>query len=153
VGSNLRLLERDEPGSALRSVARANHPARGRGDGPVLCVSGAAFDDLVFRQLARRWNTVRFLLVRGDGRGLQRAVDQRPRLVVMAAELGESFAPALRRWPALVDTPIVVMARRPTARDRARFLWSGASAYVAEPETVPEVDRLVGLLLEVAAGR
>jgi len=134
-------------------VARANHPAGGRRDGPVLCVSGGAFDDLVFRHLARRWNTVRFLLVRGDGRGLQRAVDQRPRLVVMAADLGESFTSALRRWSTLVDTPIVVLARSPSARERARFLWSGASAYVLEPETVTDVDLLVGVLLEVAAGR
>jgi DNA-binding response OmpR family regulator len=119
----------------------------------VLCVSGAAFDDLVFRHLARRWNTVRFLLVRGDGRGLPRAIDQRPRLVVMAAGLGESFATALRGWSGLVETPIVVLARSQSARERARFLWSGASAYVHEPETVSEVDHLVGLLLEVAAAR
>ena len=71
----------------------------------------------------------------------------------MAAELGESIATALRKWSDLVDTPIVVLARSQTARERARFLWSGASAYVSEPETVTEVDQLVGLLLEVASGR
>ena len=153
MASNLRLLEHQEPASPLRSVARSSHPAQGRRDGPVLCVSGAAYDDLVFRYLARRWNTVRFLLVKGDGRGLQRAVEQRPRLVVMAAELGESFVVALRRWTALVDVPIVALARTETARERARFIWSGASAYVSEPATVTDVDQLVRMLLEVSAWR
>jgi DNA-binding NarL/FixJ family response regulator len=153
-GVNLRLLERSEPVSLLRSSGSACHPAHHRHrDRPVVCVSGLGHEDTLFRDLARRWDAVRFLLVKGDGRGLQRAMDQSPRLVVVAAHLGETLVAALRRRTTPVPPPIVVLTPRSTARERARFIWAGASAYASEPSDLTEIDGLVGMLHEVAAWR
>ena len=151
---NLRLLERKEPVSLLKAPGSARHPAHYHlRDRPVVCVSGLDHDDALFRDLARRWDTVRFLLVRGNGRGLQRAMVQRPQMVVVAAHLGEALVAALRRQTTPVPPVIVVLAHQSTARERARFVWAGASAYVSVPSSMTEIDRLVGMLQEVAAWR
>ena len=153
-GVNLRLLERKEPVSVLRASGTASHPAHyRRRDRPVVCVSGVGHDDTTFRDLARRWDTVRFILVRGNGRGLQRAMDQRPQMVVMAAHLGEALVATLRRQTMPVSPAIVVMTPASSARERARFVWAGASAYLSEPSDMTEIDRLVGMLQEVAVWR
>lgn len=153
-GVNLRLLERKEPVSLARASGSASHPAHyRRRDRPVVCVSDIGHDDTFFRDLARRWDTVRFILVRGNGRGLQRAMEQRPQLVVMAAPLGETLVATLRRQTMPAAPAIVVMTPQSSARERARFIWAGASAYLSEPSDTTEIDRLVGMLQEVAVWR
>ncbi len=51
------------------------------------------------------------------------------------------------------ETPIVVLAHDADPRQRARFVWAGASAYIVKPLDVAELDRAVIALMEVAALR
>jgi DNA-binding response OmpR family regulator len=78
---------------------------------------------------------------------------QSPRIVVMAAHLGETLVATLCREALPVAPPIVVLTAESTARERARFVWAGASAYLSEPSGMTEIDGLVGMLHEVAARR
>jgi hypothetical protein len=52
-----------------------------------------------------------------------------------------------------VPPAIVVITPESSARERARFVWAGASAYLSEPSDMTEIDRLAGMLQEVAASR
>ena len=52
-----------------------------------------------------------------------------------------------------LETPIVVLAHDSGPRERARFIWAGASAYIVKPLDVAELDRAVMALMEVAALR
>jgi len=98
------------------------------------------------------------LVVAAGGRGgLQLAMRRRPRLVVLDADLpdidGAEMASRLRSRVLPPDTPIVILAHDADPRERARFIWAGASAYILKPLDVPELDRAVMGLMEVAALR
>ena len=85
------------------------------------------------------------------------AADGRPRLVVLEARLpdldSEQVLRALRRRILPSDCPVVILAANRSSRERARFIWAGASAYVDRPHDTSAVDRAVGGLLEAASSR
>jgi DNA-binding response OmpR family regulator len=100
---------------------------------------------------------VTFLRADGARAGLKLALERRPRLAVVEADLpdgdAEGLVRALRRAAMPPPAPIVVLADEGTPRKRARFLWAGASAYVSGPVSSSQMDRMVGILIEVAARR
>ncbi len=161
----LRLLDMPAPGrspsSAIagrsRADAFASHPAHGTRGGPVLYIGGEPDRRIHFTRIARRWQTIRLLLATTPRDGLQLAIDRRLRMVVLDAGLPDAgtgaLMRALRHRAASPTAPIVVLGSANTARERATFLWAGASAYVSTPFTVAEVEQTVGMLLEVAAVR
>jgi DNA-binding response OmpR family regulator len=60
---------------------------------------------------------------------------------------------ALRRLAMPPPTPIAILAHEGTPRERARFLWAGASAYVSDPDSISHINHMVGLLIEVSGWR
>ena len=88
--------------------------------------------------------------------GMEAASEHRPGLVVIDEALPDVDAEALvrriRRRGILHLAPIIVLgdSGRATA---ARFLWAGASVYLAKPLNTVEVDRAVVNLMEVASLR
>jgi DNA-binding response OmpR family regulator len=100
---------------------------------------------------------VNVVVAAGGRAGLQLAMRRRPRLVVLDADLpdvdGADMANHLRLRVLPHETPIVVLAHDADPRERARFVWSGASAYIVKPLNVAELDRAVMALMEVAALR
>jgi DNA-binding response OmpR family regulator len=99
----------------------------------------------------------RLLVARGGFAGLRLAVDRRPRLVFLEGLLPDvdaaSLVVALRRRVMAPRAPIVVLGHEDSARERARFIWSGASAYMTEPFDTAHFDKTLGMLLEVSAWR
>jgi DNA-binding response OmpR family regulator len=98
------------------------------------------------------------LIVAAGGRaGLQLATRRRPRLVVLDSDLpdidGAGMANHLRLRVLPHETPIVVLAHDAGPRERARFVWAGASAYIIKPLDVGELDRAVTALMEITALR
>jgi two-component system, sensor histidine kinase ChiS len=97
------------------------------------------------------------LVVEGGRSGLQVAMDHRLRLVVLDDRLpdvdGADLVTHLRQEVLKSETPIIVLANDADPRERARFLWAGASAYHSKPLNVAEIDKTVMVLMEVAALR
>jgi DNA-binding response OmpR family regulator len=151
----LRLLEPPGDCATERSAARASHPAQGIGRRPVLYICGEPESRIVLTRIARRWSAITLLVAEGGGDGLQMALERRPRLVVLDAHLpdvdAEELVATLRAEAARAPVPILVLANDPAPRERARFAWAGASAYVTKPLNIAEVDRTVGFLLDVTA--
>lgn len=159
----LRLV--DEPVDAIEKCAsrvppgaRASHPSHGARRRPVLYISDNDDDRILFTRLARRWATVKLLLAETGAAGLKLAIDRRPQMVILDARIpdvdgGAALVVALRRRVLPDHAPIVVVSVDGSPSARARFIWAGASAYVARPLDVAEVDRTVEMLLEVATFR
>lgn len=148
----LRLLD---PPSASNTRSRRWHPAsRAHVDGPLLYICGDPEGRIVFTRIARRWESLR-LVVADDGRtGLQVATKRRPRLVVLDDHLPDLDAAVLvkhlRRRVLSTESSVIVLAYDPDPRQRARFVWAGASAYFTKPLNVAEVDRSVATLLQIS---
>jgi len=152
----LRLLSRAAP--ATRASPDTNVPHRANGSRRrVLYVSGGDEARVLFLRVARRWENVKLLVAGNAEEGLALAIARRPGMVVLDAHLsdldGEKLVMALREQALDPSTPIVVLAHDGAPGERARFIWAGASAYIAKPLNVAEIDRTVGMLLEVAALR
>jgi CheY-like chemotaxis protein len=152
---NVQNLYRPSPSSPRsRFGARSNHPAVGR---LVLYVCGGPEDRILFTRIARRWKTSKLLVARSGEEGYEMAVSRQPRVVILDSDLtdmdGEKLAIALRERITEPDIPIVVLANDSAPRQRARYIWAGASACHAKPLIVAEIDRTVATLLEVASLR
>ncbi len=123
----------------------------------MLYVSGDREGRVLLARIAKRWDGVRLLFADSGEEGLDMAVNRRPRLVVLDARLsdvdGEKLVMALRERAMPPSAPIVVLAPDGAPSERARFIWAGASAFVTKPLNVAEIDRTVGMLLEVAGLR
>jgi DNA-binding response OmpR family regulator len=152
----LRLLERPLTRGQLRSDPRACHPSQYRRRTGLYIGSDPDKRGLCTNSGPRR-EMGRFLVARGGFAGLRLAIDRRPRLVVLEGCLPDvdaaSLVVALRQRVMAPPAPIVVLAQEDSARERARFLWSGASAYMTEPFDTAQFDKTVGMLLEVSAWR
>ncbi len=100
---------------------------------------------------------MRLVIVDGGRSGLQAAIKRRPRLVVLDDHLpdvnGLALVQHLRHRVLPTESPVIVLAHNGDPRQRARFVWAGASAYLTKPLNVGEIDRTVMVLLEVAALR
>jgi DNA-binding response OmpR family regulator len=146
-----------EPAEEIRRGQRAHPSSRPVLRGPALYISGDREGRIRFAQIARRWKGIRLLVVEGGRSGLQVAMDHRLRLVVLDDHLpdvdGADLVKHLRQEVLESDTPIIVLANDGDPRQRARFLWAGASAYHSKPLNVAEIDRAVMVLMEVAALR
>jgi len=66
---------------------------------------------------------------------------------------GADLVTHLRQEVLKSETPIIVLANDADPRQRARFLWAGASAYHSKPLNLAEIDKTVMVLMEVAALR
>jgi twitching motility two-component system response regulator PilH len=151
----LRLLERPLSTARTPADARACHPSqRGR---PVLYVGGEVNDRLVFTRIARRWRGVELVVADSAEEGLDIALSPKPRMVVLDSLLtdvdADEFVVALRSGAPASTVPILVLGHDKAPLVQARFLWAGASAYIAKPLLTAEVDLAVGLLLETASTR
>jgi CheY-like chemotaxis protein len=146
-----------EPSEEVRRGQRAHPSSRRLVRGPALYISGDREGRIRFAQIARRWKGIRLLVVEGGRSGLQVALDHRLRLVVLDDRLpdvdGADLVKHLRREVLESETPIIVLAQDADQRQRARFLWAGASAYHSKPLNVAEIDKTVMILMEVAALR
>ena len=148
----LRLLEPPAPSNAQ---GRRWHPAsRARAEGPLLYICGDPEGRIVFTRIARRWESLR-LIVADDGRtGLHVATKRRPRLVVLDDQLPDLDAVALvthlRRRVLSAESSVIVLAYDADPRQRARFVWAGASAYFTKPLNVADIDCSVATLLQVS---
>jgi CheY-like chemotaxis protein len=155
---DLRLLSRPaEPTEEVRRGQRAHPSSRPVVRGPALYISGDREGRIRFAQIARRWKGIRLLVVEGGRNGLQVAMDHRLRLVVLDDRLpdvdGADLVKHLRHEVLGGETPIIVLAHDADPRQRARFLWAGASAYHSKPLNVAEIDQTVMVLMEIAALR
>ena len=125
--------------------------------GPALYISGDRESRIRFTRIARRWKGIRLLVVEGGRTGLQVAMDHRLRLVVLDDHLpdvdGADLVRHFRQEVLAIDTPVMVLAQDADPRDRARFIWAGASAYHSKPLNVTEIDQTVMVLMEIAALR
>lgn len=152
----LRLLEHPVTRGQLESEARACHPSQFRRR-TVLYVGSDPDQRGLFTASGPGREMGRFLVARGGFAGLRLAIDRRPRLVVLEGFLPDvdaaSLVVALRQRVMAPPAPIVVLAHGDSARERARFIWSGASAYLTEPFDTAHFDKTVGMLLEVSAWR
>ena len=152
----LRLLEHPETRGQFRSDARACHPSQYRRR-TALYVGGDPDKRGLSTGTGSSREMGRFLVARGGFAGLRLAIDRRPRLVVLEGTLPDvdsaSLVVALRHRAMAPSAPIVVLAHDDSARERARFIWSGASAYMTEPFDSAHFDRTVGMLLEVSTWR
>ncbi|HVC71554.1 MAG TPA: hypothetical protein VNC61_14970 [Acidimicrobiales bacterium] len=85
------------------------------------------------------------------------AIDRSPRIIVMEQNLPDvdatSLVTELRQQIVPPGVPIVVLARATTPRQRARLIWAGANAIVAEPHDCVEIRRTVGMVLKVSCWR
>jgi DNA-binding response OmpR family regulator len=155
-GQVLRLLDRPVTRGQLRSDARAYHPSQYRRR-TALYVGSNPDKRGLFTDSGPRREMGRFLVARGGFAGLRLAIDRRPRLVVLEGCLPDvdaaSLVVALRQRVMAPPAPIVVLAHEDSARERARFIWSGASAYMTEPFDTAHFDKTVAMLLEVSAWR
>jgi len=124
---------------------------------PVLYIAGSDDDRVQFTRIARRWGTVKLVVAHGGREGLRLAADRRLSLVVLDASPadldGRELVVALRQRALTLDAPVVVLADTDVPSERARFIWAGASAYLTKPLDVAELDRTVGMLLQIAAAR
>jgi PleD family two-component response regulator len=148
----LRLVEGSKYLANLRPGARAWHPAQGRRRGPVLYIGGEESDNkMVLARAIRRREAVKLVVAGNAHAGLMAAIDRKPRMVVLDARLSDSDAETLvrtlRTQVMAPGAPIVVMARHGTPTERARFIWSGATAYLSGTLHEGEIDRTVGRLL------
>jgi len=123
----------------------------------VLYIGDDAHGRAEFVRIAKRWPMVKLLVARSGREGLAVAAERRLRIVVLDARLpdvrADELVVALRRRAMTPSAPIVVVAGADAARQRARFLWAGADAYLPMPLTPPDFDHTVGMLLEAAALR
>jgi len=153
---NLRVLERPT-GVDSPADRRAYHPSQVQRRRPALYISAEPADRVLFTRIARRWEAIKLLVAESGREGLQVAVDRRLRMIVLDARLPDvdsaALVTALRARAESREAPIIVLAHERSPSERARFIWAGARAYVAKPLDVAEIDRTVGMLLEVAAPR
>jgi DNA-binding response OmpR family regulator len=152
---NVQNRHRPTPSSTCsRFDARASHPAKGR---LVLYVCGGPEDRILFTRIARRWKHFKLLIAESGEEGFDIAVSRKPRVVILDSALtdmdGEKLVIALRQGAPEPAMPIVVLANDSAPRERARFVWAGATACHAKPLHVAEIDRTVAMLLEVASLR
>jgi DNA-binding response OmpR family regulator len=109
----------------------------------------------VFTRIARRWEGVRMIIADDARTAMYVAAKHRPRLVILDDELPDvdagQFVEHLRRRVLPRHTPVIVLSHDPDPRQRARFVWAGASAYFTKPLNVADVDRSVATLLEVGS--
>ncbi len=121
----------------------------------MLYIGGSDDDRVRFTRIARRWETVKLVVAHGGRDGLRLASDRRLSLVVLDASPadldGRDLVVALRQRAISPNAPIVVLADTDGSNERARFIWAGASAYLTKPLDVAELDRTVGMLLQIAA--
>jgi len=100
---------------------------------------------------------MRLVVAEGGRAGLHAAIKRRLRLVVLDDQLpdvdGAALVEHLRQRALPEACPIIVLAHDGDPRQRARFVWAGASACLTKPLNVAEIDRTVMVLLEVAALR
>lgn len=126
--------------------------SRSNADRPILYICGDPEGRTIFTRIARRWDDTR-LVVTDDGRtGVHIAIKRRPRLVVLDDDLpdvdGLALVEHLRRRVLPGDTPVVVLSHDSSALARARFVWSGADAYLTKPLSVAEIDGVVAHLID-----
>ena len=149
----LRLVEPSRPSPAPTARGRRWHPAfRSSADRPILYICGDPEGRAVFTRIARRWDDTR-LVVTDDGcTGVHVAIKRRPRLVVLDDELpdvnGLALVEHLTRRVLPSDAPVVVLSHDSSAQARARFVWSGADAYLTKPLRVDEIDGAVAHLID-----
>ncbi len=123
----------------------------------MLYICGDREGRILLAQIARRWKGLRLVVVEAGRAGVQIANDHHLRLVVIDALLpdldGADVVQHLRQQVLPTDTPIIVLAHDADPRERARYVWAGATAYFTKPLHVADVDRAVMALMELAIGR
>jgi CheY-like chemotaxis protein len=157
-GPSLRLVDPIPPSTHATARARRRHPAsKVRGDGNVLYICGDVDGRIVFTRIARRWESLRLVVADGGRTGLHVVRKCRPRLVVLDSRQpdvdGADLVEHLRARVLPGETPVIVLAHDDDPRERARFVWAGASAYHCKPLNVAALDRTVATLLDLAGLR
>jgi len=154
---SLQVLDGGKSISRPQADAPVWHPSQGRRRRVVLYISGDVDHRSLFTRSAWRWAKVKLLVAKGGGAGSQMAIDWKPRMVVIDARLpdleAQALVASLRRRTMAPDTPIVVLAHDGTPKERAQFIWAGATAYVSDIFDPVQIDRTVGMLLEISAWR
>ncbi|HTZ09069.1 MAG TPA: response regulator [Acidimicrobiales bacterium] len=157
------------PGAAramLRAVAPADAASESRrlhpsapGPAPVrtgarLLVNGVPEHRALLTRVARRWRPLRLLVAGGGRDGLRLASERRLQLVMVDAQLPDMDATAVvTSLCAGTGPPVIVLGHEPSPREHARFVWAGASAYLARPLDLAQLDRTVRRLVPDAARR
>jgi CheY-like chemotaxis protein len=154
-GPSLRLVDHIPPSTHATARARRRHPtSKVRRDGNLLYICGDVDGRIVFTRIARRWESLRLVVADGGRTGLHVAKKCRPRLVVLDSHQSDVDGVELvehllaRVLPG--ETPIIVLAHDADPRERARFVWAGASAYHCKPLDVAALDHTVATLLELS---
>lgn len=131
---------------------RPLHPSsNGAGLGPILYVSGANENRILFTRMSRRWKPLRLLVVDGTQAGLGLSNARHFCLIVLNASLPDVDAVDLvihlRKARKSLTVPIMVLSDDTSPQTRARFMWVGANAVVTMPFDAAEVERTVQHLL------
>lgn len=154
-GPSLRLVDHVPPSTHDKVRARRRHPtSKVRRDSNLLYICGDVDGRIVFTRIARRWERLRLVVADGGRTGLHVAKKCRPRLVVLDSHQsdvdGAELVEYLRARVLPDETPIIVLAHDGDPRERARFVWAGASAYHCKPLDVAALDHTVATLMELA---
>jgi len=137
--------------------ASLTHYRRENGNVPekrlVLYVNADDNSRILVTRLARRWHQVEMVFTDDAQTGMRTALARRPDLIMMDVELpdmdGSGLLVRLRALPATALTPIVVLSTDDTPEHRRSLLEAGASACLARPVNIADVQRYVGTLLGV----
>lgn len=117
----------------------------------VLYVNADPESRILVTRLARRWPLVETVMADTAHDGVRSALAHRPDLIMLDVELsdmgGAALLGRLRTLPATALTPIVALSTDDTPEHRRVLHEAGASACLARPVNISDVQRYVGVLL------
>jgi CheY-like chemotaxis protein len=121
----------------------------------VLYVNADSESRILVTRLSRRWHQVETVMADSAHAGVRSALAQRPDLIMLDVELSDMDGAALliqlRALPITALTPIVALSADDTPEHRRALLEAGASACLARPVNIADVERYVGVLLGVGS--
>ena len=117
----------------------------------VLYVNADPESRILVTRLSRRWPQVETVMADTAHDGVRSALAHRPDLIMLDVELsdmgGATLLARLRALPATALTPIVALSTDNTPEHRRVLHEAGASACLARPVNIADVQRYVGILL------
>ena len=106
---------------------------------------------ILVTRLSRRWPEVETVIADTAHDGVRSALAHRPDLIMLDVELsdmgGAALLAQLRALPATALTPIVALSTDDTPEHRRALHEAGASACLARPVNIADVQRYLGVLL------